>query len=195
MAIVDTLQDVGRTLGSWCPEPIGAAVLVHPLPGGRGRLRRLLGSGRADLGARLGTVNQLVLTPTSVRLYRLGGRTGRTVKEELACWPLGAVRVDSVVEERSSWFAGTGSTVVQQVHRLRITGPGLDLELDAMADAGLDDLALDMLDDAAFAAETDPDVREGMAGLREISEETAAMVGFLVAATGGSAGPAGGGWS
>ena len=54
-----------------------------------------------------------------------------------------------------------------------------------MAYAGLDDGTLEMLDAQAMADETDPDVREGMAGLQEMSQETAAMVAFFVQATGG----------
>jgi hypothetical protein len=180
MTIDATIEQVCRTLAGFCPEPIGAALLVHR-PDTASGLRRLFGA--KDLSSRLRTCNQLVLTPTSVRLYSLGGRTGTAPKEELAVWPLGSIRIDARIEERSSYFASTGSSIVQHVHRLRVTGPGVDLELDAMAYAGLDDLALDMLD--AESTETDPEVREGMAGLQEISEETATMVRFFVGATGG----------
>lgn len=184
MTVADTLQQVSRTLAGRCPEPIGAALVVHRGPAtGGGGLKRLLGS--RDLASRLGASNQLVLTPTHVRLYRLGGRSGTVAKEELGAWPLGQIAVHASIEERSSWFASTGSSILQYVHRLRLVGPGLDLVVDAMAYAGLDDLALDMLDADALAEETDPDVREGMAGLQEMSQETATMVGFFVQATGG----------
>jgi hypothetical protein len=187
MAVEATLAEVAASLGPWCPEPIGAALLVHRAEGAPGALRRLFGA--KDLSARLGTMNRLVLTPTAVRLYRLGGRSGQQVKEELAAWPLGSIRVDATVEERSSYLASTGSSVTQHVHRLHLVGPDVDLTLDAMAFAGLDDLALEMLDADALAAETDPDVREGMAGLQELSAETATMVAFLVGATGGRSAP------
>lgn len=185
MTIDDTLRQVSGSLAGRCLEPIGAALVVHPSPGTRGGgLRRLLGS-RA-LRDRLRASNQLVLTPTHVRLFALGGRSGTEPREELAAWPLGRIRVDARIEERSSWFASTGSSIDQHVFRLRLVGPDVDLTVDAMAFAGLDDLALDLLDPSALAHETDPDVREGMAGLQEMSEETAAMVAIFVQATAGA---------
>jgi hypothetical protein len=184
MTVQDVLLQASHTLAGVCPEPIGAALIVHRGPEtGGGGLKRLVGA--KDLASRLRVNNQLVLTPTAVRLYALGGRTGMQPKAELGAWPLGQIAISARIEERSSYFASTGSSVHQHVFRLQMRGPDLDLTLDAMAYAGLDDLALEMLDAQALADETDPDVREGMAGLQEMSEETAAMVAIFVQATGG----------
>jgi len=183
VTIEDTLQQVSRTLAGICAEPIGAALVVHRAPDTGSGLRRLFGS--KALADRLRASNQLVLTPTHVRLFALGGRSGMEPKEQLGAWPVGQITVYAGIEERSTWFASTGSSVDQHVFRLRLMGPDLDLTVDAMAYAGLDDLSLEMLDPQARADETDPDVREGMAGLQEMSEETAAMVAILVRATGG----------
>jgi hypothetical protein len=184
VTVEDTLQQVSRTLAGICAEPIGAALVVHRAPDTGGGLRRLFGGGK-DLPSRLRAANQLVLTPTHVRLFALGGRSGMDAKEELGAWPLGQITIYAGIEERSTWFASTGSSIDQHVFRLRLMGPALDLTVDAMAYAGLDDLSLEMLDAQAFADETDPDVREAMAGLQEMSEETATMVAILVRATGG----------
>jgi hypothetical protein len=184
MTIAETLQQVSHTLAGHCPEPIGAALVVHRGPEtGGGGLKRLFGA--KELASRLRAANQLVLTPTHIRLFALGGRSGRQAKEQLGAWPLGQIRIDARIEELSTFFASTGSSIDQHVFRLHLLGPELDLIVDAMAYAGLDDLALEMLDAQALADETDPDVREGMAGLQEMSEETAAMVAFFVQATGG----------
>lgn len=187
MTVEETLLQASFALGPWCGEPIGAALVVHRRDGsGGGGLKRLFGA--KDLGSRLRTNNWLVLTPTHVRLFALGSRSGLDVKEELGAWPLGQIRIDAGIEERSTWFASTGSSVDQHVFRLRLLGLGLDLVVDAMAYAGLDDLSLEMLDAQAYADETDPNVREAMAGLQEMSEETATMVAILVRATAGGQG-------
>lgn len=175
-----------RRLGARCPEVVEAALLVHRGPAtGGGGLGRLFG--RKTVASRLRTSNLLVLTPTSVRLYSLGGRTGMDPKDELAGWPRGSIAITSSVEDLHTYFASSGTSLDQKVHRLRLTGADLDLQVDVMANAGLDDddlymLDAEALDPASGAAETDPDVREGMAGLQELSAETDAAVAAFVAA-------------
>ena len=88
-----------------CPEPVETVLLVHP----SGRRKKVFG--RKQLASRLGINNYLVLTPTHVRLYALGGRTGLKVKDELGAWPRSQVQVRMEMAERSSFMASTGSSL------------------------------------------------------------------------------------
>ncbi len=89
--------------------------------------------GHGSLGAKLRTLNFLALTPTHLRLFTLGGRTGVKVKEELAAWPRGSVHVEVENVVRCAYYASTGSTYDYPVHVLRITGPDVGLSIDVMA--------------------------------------------------------------
>ena len=109
-------------------QPIEAAVMVHRSPD---QPRR---------GApRLATNNHLALTPTHLRLHRLGGRTGVKVKDEVQTWDRRSVRVEVADVERSSWFASTGSSYDFDVHSLRIHGPEGTLVVDVMQENHLMD--------------------------------------------------------
>ncbi len=109
--------DLARAYG----EPIEAAVMVHRSPD---QPRRE--------GPRLGINNHLALTPTRLRLHRLGGRTGVKVKDEALAWDRRTVRVEAADAARSSWFASVGSGYDFDVHSLRITGPEGSLVVDVM---------------------------------------------------------------
>lgn len=115
-----------------CGEPIEAALIVirNPDTGGGG-LKRLFGA--KSLAAHLRTLNYLVLTPTHLRLFTLGGRAGTKPKDEIAAWPRGSVSISVTDVTRSSYFASTGSHIDYPVHALHITGPGVDLHVDLMA--------------------------------------------------------------
>lgn len=180
----DYAAEAARRLGSRCPEPVECALLVHrgPETGGRG-LSRLFG--KKTVASSLRTNNLLVLTPSHVRLYALGGRSGLVPKDELGAWPRTELEITSRTEERHTDFLHTGSSMDQEVHCLHLTGPDLDLTVDVMANAGLDTGDADLLDPAALAAEFDPGRREVMAGLQAIGAETTRSVQALVAATGG----------
>jgi hypothetical protein len=101
-------------------EPIEASVMVHRSPD------------QPRGGPKLGINNHLALTATSVRLHRLGGRTGIRVKDEVAVWDRRTVRVEAREVERSSWLGTTGSSYDFSVHSLRITGPEGALVVDVM---------------------------------------------------------------
>ena len=111
-----------------CHEQVEAAVMVHRSPD---QPRRQ--------GPRLGANNHLALTPTRLRLHRLGGRSGVKVKDEVAAWDRRTVRVEAADAERSSWFASTGSSDDYDVHSLRITGPEGTLVVDVMQENHLMD--------------------------------------------------------
>lgn len=178
----DAVRVATTALAGRCPEPILAAVLVHRSADGPGRLKRAL---RGSAGPKLRTNNYLILTPTQVRLFALGGRTGMKPKEDLGAWPLGTVRVSSTgYADRNAYFASTGSSYDYRVHRLHLEAPGLDLLLDVMADAGLSELDRDLL---ALGSEADnPDMAEAIAGLKEMDGEVTAMVTAIVSGTGGA---------
>jgi hypothetical protein len=182
---LEYVQQACATLGSRCPEVIESAVLVHRNPDtGGGGLKRLFGS--KSVASRLNTNNLLVLTPTALRLYGLGSRTGTKVKDEIAVWPRQGVRIDATLEHRHTHYVSYGTSTEQRVHSLHLTGPELDLRVDVMADAGLDVSELGMLDPDALAGESDPDVREGMEGLQQTTAELNALVYAFVAGTGGT---------
>lgn len=102
-------------------EPVEALLLVHPSPEkGRGP------------GGRLRTNNALALTPTSLRLVALGGRSGLRPRREIARWDRRFVVVDVWDTEEQSWFNTTMSWYRWDVHRLRICGPDRTLVVDAM---------------------------------------------------------------
>ena len=107
-----------------CPEPVETVLLVHP----SGRRKKVFG--RKQLASRLGINNYLVLTPTHVRLYALGGRTGLKVKDELGAWPRSQVQVRMEMAERSSFMASTGSSLEWRVFCLQLSGPDLDVSVD-----------------------------------------------------------------
>ena len=102
---------------------------------------------RQQLASRLGINNYLVLTPTHVRLYALGGRTGLKVKDELGAWPRSQVQVRMEMAERSSFMASTGSSLEWRVFCLQLSGPDLDVSVDVRADGGL------FVDDDDFMAQ------------------------------------------
>lgn len=144
-------------LSGHCPEPVEAVLLVHP-PGHRKKVFR-----RKLLSSRLHILNYLVLTPTHVRLFGLGGRTGMQVKEQLGAWPRGEVQVRMETTERSSFFASTGQTLEWRVFCLHLSGPDLELAVDVRADGGL------FIGDEDFLDQPDPgpEVQEAIDGLRE----------------------------
>jgi hypothetical protein len=90
-------------------EPIEAAVMVHRSPD---QPRRG--------GPRLAINDHLALTPTRLRLHRLGGRTGVKVRDEVVAWDRRTVRVEVADVARSSWFASVGSSDEFDVHSLRM---------------------------------------------------------------------------
>ena len=108
-----------------CRQPIEAAVMVVRGPETKG--------GRHSLGRDLRTLNLLALTPTHLRLFALGGRTGLKVKAEVAAWPRGQVAITATDAERSSFFASTGSSYDYPVHELHVAAPGVELTVDVMA--------------------------------------------------------------
>jgi hypothetical protein len=123
--IFDQLRaELSRVYG----QPIEAAVMVHKSPD---QPRRG--------GPRLAINNHLALTPTHLRLSRLGGRTGVKVKDEVLAWDRRTVRVEATDAARSSWFATTGSSYEFDVHSLRITGPEGSLVVDVMQENHLMD--------------------------------------------------------
>ncbi|HEX7135251.1 MAG TPA: hypothetical protein VF228_21940 [Iamia sp.] len=123
--IFDQLRiELSRVYG----QPIEAAVMVHKSPD---QPRRG--------GPRLAINNHLALTPTHLRLSRLGGRTGVKVKDEVLAWDRRTVRVEAADAARSSWFATTGSSYEFDVHSLRITGPEGSLVVDVMQENHLMD--------------------------------------------------------
>jgi hypothetical protein len=115
--------DLSRTYD----QPIEAAVMVHKSPD------------QPRGGPRLATNNHLALTPTHLRLHRLGGRTGVKVRDEVVAWDRRTVRVEAADAARSSWFASVGSSYDFDVHSLRIRGPEGDLVLDVMQENHLMD--------------------------------------------------------
>lgn len=108
-------------------EPIEASVLVHRSPD------------QPRGGPKLGINNHLALTPTRVRLHRLGGRTGVKVKDEVTSWDRRTVRIEARDVERSSWMATTGSSYDFSVHSLRISGPEGTLVVGVMRENHLMD--------------------------------------------------------
>jgi hypothetical protein len=116
-------EELSRVYG----EPIEASVMVHRSPD------------QPRGGPKLAINNHLALTPTSVRLHRLGGRTGVKVKDEVAVWDRRTVRVEAREVERSSWLATTGSSYDFAVHSIRITGPEGSLVVDVMQENHLMD--------------------------------------------------------
>lgn len=159
-------------LGGRCPEPVETVLLVHP------SARRKKVFGRKHLASRLGINNYLVLTPTHVRLYALGGRTGLKVKDELGTWPRGQVQVRMEMAERSSFMASTGSSLEWRVFCLHLTGPDLDLSVDVRADGGL------FVDDDDFMAQegVEPEVQETIDLFREEAAITSDTVDAFVRA-------------
>ena len=117
-----------------CGEPIEAALLVlrSPDTGGGGGLKRLFGGGKT-LAAQVSSRNYLALTPTHLRLFALGGRTGLVPKEEIAAWPRGTVSITTEDVIRDSYWASTGNTHQIPVHKLVITGGPEQLTVDVMA--------------------------------------------------------------
>ncbi|HEV7720380.1 MAG TPA: hypothetical protein VGO60_03810 [Iamia sp.] len=114
-------EQLRAELSGICGQPIEAAVMVHKSPDQPTRG-----------GPRLAINNHLALTPTHLRLHRLGGRTGMKVKDEVQAWDRRSVRVEVCDAARSSWFASTGSSYDFDVHSLRITGPEGTLVVDVM---------------------------------------------------------------
>lgn len=108
-------------------EPIEASVMVHRSPD------------QPRGGPKLGINNHLALTPTRLRLHRLGGRNGVKVKDEIAGWDRRTVRVEVREVERSSWLATTGSSYDFSVLGIRITGPEGTLVVDVMQENHLMD--------------------------------------------------------
>ena len=155
-----------------CPEPVETVLLVHP----SGRRKKVFG--RKQLASRLGINNYLVLTPTHVRLYALGGRTGLKVKDELGAWPRSQVQVRMEMAERSSFFASTGQTLEWRVYCLHLTGPDLDLSVDVGAEGGL------FLGDEDFMAQEDaePEVQATIDSFREEADIAKANVDAFVLA-------------
>jgi hypothetical protein len=178
----DAITMARTALRKHCDDEIEAAVLVHRGPDtGGGGLKKVFG--QKTVASRLKHNNYLVLTPTHLRMWALGGRTGLVPKDEIACWRRDEVTVSSRLEDRSSYFASTGSSYEYRVYRLQITGPATDLTVDVRADAGLELGDLDFLDDDVRAAEMDGDVREAMQGLHEAAVETESMVQAIVDGT------------
>ncbi len=129
-SIFDQLRvEVSRS----CREQVEAALMVHRSPD---QPRRS--------GPRLGINNHLALTPTRLRLHRLGGRTGVKVKDEVMAWDRRTVRVEAADATRSSWFASTGSSDDFDVHSLRVTGPEGVLVVDVMQENHLMDPAAEI---------------------------------------------------
>lgn len=179
----DAVTMARTTLAKHLTEPIEAAVMVHRGPDtGGGGLKRVFG--QKTVASKLRHTNYLVMTPTHLRVFPLGGRTGLVPKDEIAAWRREDVTVTSTIEERSSYFASTGSSYEYRVHRLHLTGPDLDLTVDVRADGGLELGDVALLEDQALLQETDPDVREAMEGLRESAAEVASMVDAIIAGTG-----------
>ncbi|MBP7630519.1 MAG: hypothetical protein KA758_08725 [Acidimicrobiales bacterium] len=155
-----------------CPEPVETVLLVHP----SGRRKKVFG--RKQLASRLGINNYLVLTPTHVRLYALGGRTGLKVKDELGAWPRSQVQVRMEMAERSSFMASTGSSLEWRVFCLQLSGPDLDVSVDVRADGGL------FVDDDDFMAQegVEADVQETIDLFREEAAITTDTVDTFVRA-------------
>jgi hypothetical protein len=103
-------------------EPIIAAVMVHRSPD------------QPRGGPKLRTNNQQALTPTTLRLCGLGGRTGVKLKDDIAAWDRRTVALHAYDAERSTWFNTTMSHHSYGVHSLRITGPEGALVVDVMAE-------------------------------------------------------------
>jgi hypothetical protein len=124
-------------------EPVEAQVLVHrspDQPGARGA-GRLLRRGPATA---MGINNHLCLTPTSIRLAALGGRSGVKPKDDILAWSRATVAVQAIDAERHAFFASYGSSYDYEVHALRIDGPEGDLIVDVMQENHLADPAPDI---------------------------------------------------
>lgn len=172
MAGVEFLEMVRSDLAGRCPEPVEVALLAHEGPNKRKKL-----FGPKTIASRMKINNYLVLTPTSVRLYALGGRTAMAVKDELGAWPRNAVTVTMQEAERSSYFADTGS-LDYKVFCIHLVGPDLDLFVDVRSDAG-------MFGDEDFLNQTgvDAEVQEAIDGIRQeqadLREDVTAFVRAL----------------
>ncbi len=167
--MMPTVTTAQRDLAELCPEPVIAAVMCHRGPGASG-LKKLFGS--KDPSSQLAINNWLVLTPTALRIISLGGRTGMKPRKEVAAWPRAAVLVAVEGAEVSSYFASTGSSLDYRVHRLHITAAdGTMLVTDVRSAPMLFGDDQDLVTYEAIAAESDPDVREAMLGLREMTDE------------------------
>lgn len=109
----------------------GVFAVRGPQTGGVGPNRRF---GRRSLAKRLKVLNLIALTPTHLRLFALGGRSGLDAREEIGAWPLGAVHLEIADAERSSFYASTFSSIEYPVHVVRIRADGIDVSVDVMAD-------------------------------------------------------------
>ena len=163
-----------------CPEPVETVLLVHP----SGRRKKVFG--RKQLASRLGINNYLVLTPTHLRLFTLGGRAGTKPKDEIGlkvkddrgAWPRSQVQVRMEMAERSSFMASTGSSLEWRVFCLQLSGPDLDVSVDVRADGGL------FVDDDDFMAQegVEAEVQETIDMFREEAAITTDTVDTFVRA-------------
>lgn len=174
--MTDSMYDLQakEALTEHVPEPVESVLLVLP------SARRKKVFGRKQLASRLHATNYLVLTPTHLRLFGLGGRTGLKVKETLGAWPRSQVRVSMEMAERSSFFASTGQTLEWRVYCLHLTGPDLDLSVDVGAEGGL------FLGDEDFMAQenAEPEVQETIDSFREeVAIAKANVDAFVLALT------------
>lgn len=126
---VATLRSASKRSGD---EVLAGVFAVRgPETGGVGPNRMF---GRRSLAKQLRVLNLIALTPTHLRLFGLGGRSGLDAKEEIGAWPLGSVSLDVTDAQRSSFYASTLITIDYPVHVVRIRADAVDLRVDVMAD-------------------------------------------------------------
>lgn len=109
----------------------GVFAVRGPETGGVGPNRMF---GRRSLAKQLKVLNLIALTPTHLRLFALGGRSGLDAKDEIGAWPLADVHLEITDADRSSFYASTFSSIEYQVHVVRLQAEGVDLSVDVMAD-------------------------------------------------------------
>lgn len=183
------LDDARRDLAAVCNEPIVAAVIAHKDPE-RSGVKKLFGKGKGGAGPKLRHNNWLVLTPTSLRLFALGGRTGMKVKEDLGAFPRASIDISCTEIDRESYWASTGQTMEYRCYNLHVTGHDaagqpVDVSMDVRAYPGAlfgDDAEL--LEAGELADESDPEIAEGTQFLRDAAAEVRTMVDAIVTGCG-----------
>ncbi|MCU1371227.1 MAG: hypothetical protein JWO77_2421 [Ilumatobacteraceae bacterium] len=139
MSVTERFAQTLRSASDRSGDQVVAGVLAvrGPETGGVGPNRMF---GRRSLAKRLKVLNLIARTPTHLRLFALGGRSGLDARDEIGAWPLGAVRLEICDADRSSFYASTFSSIEYQVHVVRILADGVDLSVDVMADPEGDEI-------------------------------------------------------